>query len=119
MAKPRNRAADFAVYLAVRSVVCIIQMVPPAVAFWLADGIAWLVYRFVPSRRRVALENLVAAYPELAADPERADRIVREMYRHFIRAVVESLLLPRKLRVANWRAFVDMYPAEGLPGVMF
>jgi KDO2-lipid IV(A) lauroyltransferase len=27
--------------------------------------------------------------------------------------------MPRKLRVANWRAFVDMYPAEGLPGVMF
>ena len=27
--------------------------------------------------------------------------------------------LPRKLHVSNWRAFVDMYPAEGLPGVMF
>jgi len=119
MAKPRNNTADLAAFLVVRAVVCVIQMVPPRVAFRLADGIAWLVYRFVPSRRRVALENLVAAYPDLAADPARADRLVRDMYRHFLRAVVESLLMPRKLHVANWRAFLDLYPATGLPAAMF
>jgi KDO2-lipid IV(A) lauroyltransferase len=119
MAKPRSRAADLAAYLVVRTIVCVIQMVPPRVAFWLADQIAWLVYRFVGSRRRVALENLVAAYPELATDSDRADRLVRQMYRHFLRAVVEGLLMPRKLHVANWRAFIDLYPAVGLPAAMF
>ena len=118
MAKPRNRTADLAAYLVVRAVVCVVQTVSPRVAFLLADGIAWLVYRFVPSRRRVALENLVAAYPELAHDPARADRLVRAMYRHFLRAVVEGLLMPRKFHVANWRAFIDMYPAVGLPAAM-
>jgi Kdo2-lipid IVA lauroyltransferase/acyltransferase len=111
MAKPRNRTADLAAFLVVRAVVCVIQMVPPRVAFRLADGIAWLVYRFVGSRRRVALENIVAAYPDLAADPARADRIVRDMYRHFLRCVVEALLMPRKLHVVNWRAFLDLSPS--------
>jgi KDO2-lipid IV(A) lauroyltransferase len=119
MAKPRSRTADLAAYLVVRTVVCVVQMVSPRVAFWLADQIAWLVYRFVPSRRRVALENLVAAYPELASDPARADCLVREMYRHFLRAVVEGLLMPRKLHVANWRAFIDLYPARGMPAAVF
>jgi KDO2-lipid IV(A) lauroyltransferase len=118
MARKRNRAADFAVYLAVRAVVCVIQTVPPAVAFWLADRIACLFYRYVPSRRKVALENLIAAFPELAAAPDRADALVRGMYRHFVRAVVEALLLGRKLHVTNWRAFLTLYPAVGLPNAM-
>ncbi len=120
MAKPRSRTADLAAYLVARVVVCVIQSVPPAVAFWVADGIAWLVYRFIPSRRRVALENLVAAYPELATNPEAAHRLVRTMYRHFIRAVVEAMLLPRKLHVTNWRAFIDLYPTRaGLTVALF
>jgi KDO2-lipid IV(A) lauroyltransferase len=110
MAKPRNRTADFIVYLVIRFVVGIIQAVPPVIAFWLADQIAWLVYRFVPARRRIALENLAAAYPELASDPARADRLVLAMYRHFVRAAVEGVLLPRKMHVGNWRAFADLYP---------
>ena len=118
MAKPRNRAADYAVYLVVRAVVCVLHTVTPRVAFWIGDQIAWLIYRFVPSRRRVALENLAAAYPELAADPGRADRLVRAMYRHFVRAAVEALLMARKFHVGNWRAFVDLYPAVGLPEAM-
>ena len=39
MAKPRNRTADLAAFLVIRLVVCVIQMVPPRVAFLLADGI--------------------------------------------------------------------------------
>lgn len=119
MAKPRNRAVDLAVYVAIRVVVCVVQAVPPALAFWLADRIAWLLYRYVPSRRRVAIENLNAAYPELIDNPDRAHRLVRAMYKHFIRAAVEGLLLPRKLHVHNWRSFADLHPAVGLPAAMF
>ena len=118
MAKTRNRTADLAAYLAIRCVVCVIQAVPPVIAFWLADRFAWLLYRFIPSRRQVALENLAAAFPELAADPVAGDRLVRAMYRHFLRAVVEEVLLSRKLHLANWRAFVDMYPSVAMPAVL-
>jgi KDO2-lipid IV(A) lauroyltransferase len=82
------------------------------------EGIAWLLYKVSAGRRRVALENLTASFPELATDPEKADRIVRGMYRHFIHAVFEGVLLPRKLHVENWRSFVDLYTATGMPAAL-
>ena len=118
MPKLRNRTADFAVYLVIRAIVCVVLAVPPAIAFWFADQIAWVLYRFVPSRRKVALENLVAAYPELANDPNRAEALVRAMYRHFVRAAMEALLMSRKLHITNWRSFLDLHPAVGLPAAM-
>jgi len=119
MARKRSKKLDLAVYLAIRLLVCIVHAVPPAVSFWLSDRIAWLLYRFVPSRKRIALENLHASFPELIGNPKRADQIVLDMYRHFIRAVFEALLLSRKLHLSNWRAFIDIYPAVGLPAAMF
>jgi KDO2-lipid IV(A) lauroyltransferase len=118
MVRKRSRVLDFAAYLAIRVVVCVIQTVPTAAAFWFADRIAGLLHRHVHSRRRVALDNLVAAYPELAAQPGRADELVREMYRHFVRAVVEALLLGRKLHITNWRSYLTLYPAVGMPRAM-
>jgi KDO2-lipid IV(A) lauroyltransferase len=118
MAKPRNRAADLAVFLLVRILVFVLQSVPPRVAFRLGEGLAWLLHRAVKSRRRVAVENLISAYPELATDPDRADRIVAAMYRHFVRAAIEGVLLPRKLHLSNWRAFLDLNTARQLPAVM-
>lgn len=119
MARKRSQTLDLIVYLIVRALVCVVQAVPPSVAFWLSDRIAWLLYRYVPSRRRVALENLHASFPELAATPERAEELVRAMYRHLIRAILEVLLITRKLHLPNWRAFVDLYPAVGLPATLF
>lgn len=110
--KPRNRAVDYAVYLAVRAVVCVVQAVPPRVAFALADVLAWLMYVLVRKRRAVALENVRAAFPEL--DATAADRIVRGMFRHFMRAVIELMLLPRKLHLTNWRKRLALEP-QGLP----
>jgi KDO2-lipid IV(A) lauroyltransferase len=99
--KPRNRTADYATYLAVRGLVAVVQMVSPRVAYAVAEFLAWLVYALVPSRRRIALDNLRAAFPDLT--PAAADRLVRAMYRHFLRGAIELLLLPRKLHVGNWR----------------
>jgi Kdo2-lipid IVA lauroyltransferase/acyltransferase len=101
--KPRNRTTDYATYLAVRALVAALQTVTPRVAYAIADAFAWLVYTFVKSRRRVALENVRAAFPELVADPGAADRIVRGMFRHLMIVVVELLWLPRKLHIGNWR----------------
>jgi KDO2-lipid IV(A) lauroyltransferase len=117
MASKRSQTLDLVVYLVIRAVVCVIHAVPPVIAFWLSDRIAWLLYRYVPSRRRVALENLHASFPEL--DTQRGEELVQAMYRHLIRAVFEVLLLTRKLHLTNWRAFVDLYPAVGLPATLF
>ncbi len=108
--KPRSRAADYATYLAARTVVFAIQTAPPRLAYAVADFLAWLVYTLAKGRRRVALENVRAAFPELAANPAAADRLVRAMFRHFLRAAIEFALLPRKLHVANWRKYVAAGP---------
>lgn len=114
--KPRNRTADFAVYLAVRFVVCVIQALPPRLAYALADAVAWLVYRAVGRRREIALANIREAFPELRGDPVAADRLVREMFRHFIRAAFESAFVARKLTLNTWRRhFVLPHGARLLP----
>ena len=109
--KPRKPALDLAVYLAVRLVVCLIQALPPAVSFKLAEFLARVAYRVDRRHREVAADNLRHAFPELAADPAELDRLVRATYRHFLRMVVEIALLPRKMHPTTWRKYLTMYPA--------
>ena len=104
--KPRNRTADYATYLAVRALVAVVQMASPRAAYAVADFLAWLAYTLAKGRRRVALENVRTAFPELAADPTAADRLVRGMFRHLLRVVIELLLLPRKLHAETWRKYL-------------
>lgn len=104
MARKTNpRIVDFSVYILVRMIVALVQMVSPRIAYAIADFFAWGAYTFVKSRRRVALENVQIAFPHLVSDPRAADRLVRDMFRHFLRVTVELILLPRKLQVSNWR----------------
>lgn len=107
----RNRTLDYAVYLVVRLFVAVVQMVSPRTAYALADALAWLVYKLAKGRRRVALENVRAAFPELATDPA-ADRLVRGMFRHFLRSAIELILLPRKLHAMNWRKHLALPQRE-------
>lgn len=104
--KRRNRIADAGAYLLVRLVVCAVQALPPRLAYALADGFAWLLHRFVRGRREIALANVRLAFPELAAHPVAADRLVRGMFRHFARAAVEFMLIPRKLHSNTWEKYV-------------
>jgi Kdo2-lipid IVA lauroyltransferase/acyltransferase len=112
--KLRSRAADFVVFAVVRAVVAVVQMLSPRIAYAVADFLAWLVYTLVKKRRAVALENVRAAFPGIAdAD---ADRLVRDMYQHFLRATVELMMLPRKLHAATFRKhFVLPGGADFLP----
>ena len=79
--KQRNRTRDYIVYLIVRLFVAVIQMLSPRISYAVADGCAWLVYKIFKSRRRIAMENIQASFPEFAANPAAADRLVRGMYR--------------------------------------
>jgi len=101
--KPRKPAVDYAVFLAVRMFVCVVQAMPVAMAFALADAVAWLAHRVDKRHRNVAADNIRSAFPELEHEPAKLDRLVRGTFRHFTRVLVEIILLPRKLRVGNWR----------------
>ena len=62
MSKPRSKLADFAVYLAVRVIVCFLQALSFRAACKVADGLAWLAYQVDRRHRLVALDNLRHAF---------------------------------------------------------
>src|SRR5258708_7267450 len=100
MAKSRARIADFAVYAAVRIVVCIVQALSWPLALKLATGLAWLGYRVNRRHRLVAAENVLHAFPGL--DEDAVDRLVRASYLHLTTMVVEMIRMPRMLHRANF-----------------
>ncbi len=115
MARKRNKAADYAVYLVVRLVVCVIQALSFRAACRAADGLAWLLYKLDRRHRLVADDNLRHAFPELT-DPVRRDRRVRDVYRHFCLLLMEIIHLPRRLHPQNWRHHLKLLDAPLLVG---
>jgi KDO2-lipid IV(A) lauroyltransferase len=107
MSKERNKAADYAVYLVVRLVVCIIQALSFRAACRLAGGLAWLLYKLDRRHRLVADDNLRHAFPDLT-DPVLRDRRVRDVYRHFCLLLMEIVHLPRCLRPKSWRHHLNL-----------
>jgi KDO2-lipid IV(A) lauroyltransferase len=107
MSKPRSRVADYAVYLAVRVVVCVIQALTHRAALRLAGGLAWLIHRVDRRHRLVADDNLRHAFPEGLDEASRA-RMVRAVYRHFCTLLIEIIHLPRKLHPGNWRHHLEL-----------
>jgi KDO2-lipid IV(A) lauroyltransferase len=116
MSKPRSRTADFAVYLVVRVVVCILQALSFRAACQVANGLAWLIYQVDRRHRLVALDNLRHAF----GDGEEAvrDRLVRAVYRHFCRMLVEIIYVPRMLHPRNWKQHFRLVECQHLVGVL-
>ena len=107
MAKKRSRLLDYLVYLAVRTVVCILQTLPYAWSMGLANGLAWLMYKVDRRHRLVADENLRLAFPDLHDERQR-DELIRGVYRHFCGVIVALVNLPRKIHVGNSRHYIRM-----------
>jgi KDO2-lipid IV(A) lauroyltransferase len=103
MARKRSRLLDFAVYCVVRVVVSVVQALNWTQALKLADWLGWLAHRVNRRHREVAVENLRATFPDM--DAARIDALVRATYRHWARAVVEMLRLPRTLGKKNLEEF--------------
>jgi KDO2-lipid IV(A) lauroyltransferase len=116
MPEQRSIVADFAVYFAVRLLVCLLQLLPLSACRKLADALAWLAYTFDKRHRQVALENLRHAFPHLG-ETER-HRLVRRVYRHFCRVLVEIVHLPRILHPGNWRRYVSLERGQLLVDVL-
>ena len=75
--KPRRPLVDYAVYVAVRVVVAVLQAAPFRVALGFANVLALVAYRVDRRHREVARDNLRHALPERCADPAACDRLVR------------------------------------------
>ena len=76
-------------YLAVRLVEGIVTMLPMPAVRSLGGALGRLAYLVDPIRRRVALENLAAAFPGRPAEEHRA--VARAMFAHFGSLLLELL----------------------------
>jgi KDO2-lipid IV(A) lauroyltransferase len=112
MAKERSKLTDYAVYLAVRALVCLIQTLSYPAGLSLARGLAWLAYRADRRHRLVADENLRHAFGE-GLNHQQRDAMVRAVYRHFCGLVVTLIHLPRRLHASTWRAHLDLVSGGG------
>ncbi len=108
MARQRSPALDYLVYVAVRLVVCFVQMLTMDAALRLGRSLAWLLYKVDRAHRLVADENLRLACAELADDPARWDRLVRSVYEHFCTMHLLMVQLPRRYHIYAWRRYLDM-----------
>jgi Kdo2-lipid IVA lauroyltransferase/acyltransferase len=106
MRKAQSPATQYAVYLAVRIVVCIVQALPFRAACRFGDFLGWLAYRINKRHREVARENLRRAFPG-KYDEAQIDALVRGVYRHFCSVVIEIAHLPRRLHSTNWRQHIE------------
>src|ERR1043165_8624076 len=118
MDRPRSLWIDFLVYLAVRTVVCVVQAIPAPLAWRFAEALAWLVYRVNRRHRLVAGENLRRSFPHL--NDAQVDQLVRKVYRHFCLMLVEIILMPRKYHRSNMDHYVTYpNPADQQRGIDF
>jgi KDO2-lipid IV(A) lauroyltransferase len=115
MSKPRSHAADYAVYLLVRILVCVIQILSFEAGCAFARFLAWLAYRLDRRHGQAALENLQHAFGDQLTAADR-DRIVRAVYGHFCRLVIEIIHLPRRLHIQNWRDYLELHNGRQLVG---
>jgi len=101
MAKRRSVVMDYLVYLLVRVVVCVLQMLSLRAACGAANGLAWLAYYLDRRHRLVADDNLRQAFPGRYTDAER-DQLVRAVYRHFFTLLMEMLHTNRRFTLSTW-----------------
>src|SRR5437879_3507032 len=107
MAKKRSVIADYAVYLLVRLLVCIVQAIPFRLGPGVGSAVAWLVYQVDRRHRLVAADNLRQAFPgEL--NEGQVDALVRSVYRHFCTLAIEIVHLPRRMHANNWQDHLEL-----------
>ena len=102
MSKARSVFADYAVYLCVRLLVCVIQSLSLNAARGFAGALAWLAYRIDRRHREAARDNLRQAFPNQHTEAQ-IDGMIQAIYRHFCTMLIEIIQLPRRLHTNNWR----------------
>lgn len=102
----RRRIVDYLVYLVVRILICIAQMVRIETGHSIARGLAWLFCDILKLRAKVIEENLYHAFPELSSSARK--RLERQMWEHLFLLVIEVAHTPRKIHETNWRDFVEL-----------
>jgi KDO2-lipid IV(A) lauroyltransferase len=102
---------DFVVYLVIRLLICLVQIVSYERARRLAGLLGRLAFRLDRKHRARAEENLINAYGDTLTARQRED-LVRQVYVHFCTLVVEMVHLTRRTHPTNWKKFAELVGAE-------
>ena len=98
---------DYLVYLLVRSLVCVMQILSMRQCRRIASWAASLAFHFDHRHRNVALENLERAFPNQYS-PKQLQQFVWNVYYHFAVMITEIAHIPRKLHGSNYRDFIKL-----------
>lgn len=101
---------EWLVYVAVRSLVCIVQILPLDQATSLAKALATIFHQVLRIRHRVVDDNLRQAFPQLTA--RERNRLEGQMWEHLFLLGIEMLQAARKIHRTNWRKWVVIPPDE-------
>jgi len=117
MSKARRPVLDYAVYVVIRIVVCVIQALPFETALGLSRSLAWLLYHVNRRHRLVALDNLRQAFPGRYSEAE-LHQLVRAVYGHLCMLLIEIVHLPRRMNPNTWRNYLDLQCGRELVGCL-
>lgn len=93
-------------YVLAKVALGIIAVAPVGLTLAFADAIGSLVFTVLPSRARIAVDNIRAA--GLASDEPTARQMGRRCFQSFTRMVAESVIARRAIDAANWKDFVTL-----------
>src|SRR5438105_44899 len=100
----RHGWLDYLVYLALRTLICVIQALRMETCEVLARYLASLMCTVLQIRRHVVDENLSHAFPELSAPARR--ELAWRMWEHLFLLLAEIAHAPRKIHDTNWRDYI-------------
>ena len=100
---PAKPIVDYAVYLFVRLLICLVQSLSLETCQALANRLGWICWHVLKLRRKVTKENLAIAFP--AKTQAERDAIALGMWRHLLLMVMEIAHAPRKVKRTTWRQF--------------
>jgi KDO2-lipid IV(A) lauroyltransferase len=95
---------------AVRALLGAFSLLPLTFLLMFAHALGWLGFWLWPSRRRIAIDNLMAA--GLCPDKASASCLAQEAFRNFVVMLAESFVLRRRFTRENWQQFVTLRWSE-------
>jgi KDO2-lipid IV(A) lauroyltransferase len=101
-----QRILDYAVYIVIRFVVCIVQAMPLELCAGWAHLLAFVASDVLRLRADVIDDNLRQSFPALSPRERRA--LARRMWEHLFVMGIEVVHAPRKIHDTNWRDFITL-----------
>jgi KDO2-lipid IV(A) lauroyltransferase len=96
-----KRVRYFLEYAVVRTLLLLVDLLPLRACIAVAHGLGNLVYLLHAPRRRIAVENILAA--GIVSDAREARRLARTVFRQFARVLVESVKSDTWFRKHRWQ----------------